>query len=304
MKKGRIIAVIVLNLVIVVSEVIFGLKAGSVGLIADAMHNLSDVIAMVIALIAIVYSEKKATPQMTFGYVRAEMMAGFINSIFLVGAMFYIIYESVMKFIHPEDVSGVIMMSVAGVALLANAVSVFILRGAGVGHSHKHDHGKEHHHNEDLNIKTAILHLVSDAAISFSVVIGGLVIHLLGFNYIDPILSIIFAGLIIFRAFSILKSTFFSLMDRHEHDIELIVAAIRSFGEVKNIHSVRYITPSSKDIYLFAHIVLDKNLRLCEVEEILEKIRKTLVEKHGITQITLQPETGKYSDDDILCDTH
>ncbi|NPV01203.1 MAG: cation transporter [Brevinematales bacterium] len=324
MKLRRLIAVIILNIVIVVTEIIFGVIGNSLGLVADAIHNFSDVIALGISFIALKYAEREVSEKMTYGYIRSEMMAGFVNSIFLILAMMYVVFESVKKLLSPEPVQGVTMMIVAGVAVLANGLSVMLLRGAGVGHAchHGHDHEREHGHDlhgencevvahedvprrevEDMNIRAATLHLLSDVAISAAVILGGLAITLWQIPAIDPIISILFAVYITIKGIGILRATFFSLMDRTDGNLNKIVEAMKEFPEIENIHGVHMTHPSSKDTLFTAHIVVPSKMPMEEVENLLERIREKL-KTMGITHIVIQPETRKYARDTILCDGH
>jgi cobalt-zinc-cadmium efflux system protein len=322
MKLRRLIAVIILNIVIVVTELIFGVIGNSLGLVADAIHNFSDVLALGISFIALKYAEREVSERMTYGYIRSEMMAGFVNSIFLILAMMYVVFESVKKLIAPEPVQGVTMMIVAGVAVIANGLSVLLLRGTGAGHTHHHDHDHEHGHDlqgencevvaheempkrevENMNIRAATLHLLSDVAISVAVILGGLAITLWQIPAIDPIISILFAIYITIKGIGILRATFFSLMDRTDSNLNKIVEAMKEFPEIENIHGVHMTHPSSKDTLFTAHIVVPSKMPMEEVENLLERIREKL-KSMGITHIVIQPETRKYARDTILCDGH
>lgn len=308
MKKGVTIAVILLNLAIVASEIIFGIVANSMGLIADALHNFSDVVALVITYLAIVYAEKAATKRMTYGYVRSEAMAGFVNSLLLILAMVYIGYESVMKLLNPQPVDGWYMLIVAAIAAVGNGISVFLLKDNPAhshGHSHEHHHDEEHEHKheEDLNIRSAILHLTGDVAISLAVVLGGLAIIFFKLNFIDPVLSLGFTVWILIKSISLFRSSFYKMMDRNEEDVDRIVALICGTEGVLSVHEVHWSQPSSKDSYFSAHLVLKENLELCQVEGLIETIRERLA-KEGITHLVLQPETIKYDSDNILCQSH
>lgn len=295
----RFAAVIVLNLVIVVLEIVYGYRADSMGLLSDAFHNLSDVAALFVAFLAFRYSRKSATEKMTYGYVRAEMMGGFVNSLFLFGAMAYVIYESVVKILHPRPVEGVPMMVVAGVAAVINALSALILSGTEVAHSHAaHAHG-----GRDLNTRAAILHMASDVGISLCVVAGGLVIRLTGFSLVDPILSLAFALFILYQAAKIFREAFRSLMDYQGGDLREIVEAISSFEGVMSVHDAHFTSPSSKDKFFSIHVVVDCKMSIGEFECLAEAIRDKL-KGFGVTHSVIQPETEKYACDGILCRRH
>lgn len=307
-KKQKVALVIALNLAIVALEVVYGVVANSVSLIADAVHNLGDVLAVFVTFVALTLGAQKASESMTFGFVRAEMMAGFVNAFFLLLSMGYILYESVLKLIHPEAVKAEYMIGIAAVALAANGVSAVILHriGGEYAHAHRHEHaphGSRDHHHHDFNIRSAYLHMLSDALISLGVVIGGVVISLFGIYTIDPILSILFSLFILKETVSILKHSFFSLMDINTDDLGPIEECILSFDNVHSIHDLHVHRPSSKEMYLTAHLVFDADLTLAEVETLLKEIR-TKLRSMGITHSVLQPETMEMAQENILCSAH
>ncbi len=308
--------VMALNLVIVIAEISFGIFSNSMGLIADALHNLSDVAAIFVAYLAIVFSEKKASSRMTFGYIRSEMMAGFINSFVLVGAMGIVIFESVERLLHPVPVEGGIMMIVAGVALVANVISLLILKdmhfhGLGDSHDHsEHDHheheGHSHPTRENINVKAAMLHMLSDVGISAAVVLGGLLVSLGQWYWLDPALSLAFSAYIIYEAIKILRTTFSSLMDASnikEKEMDKILASITGFKEIKSVHDVHLTQPSSKDRFFSAHIVLEKDLTLDKIDRLILDVKHQL-EQYDITHCVLQPESADFHKEDILCCDH
>ena len=277
-------------------EVFYGLVANSVALIADAIHNLGDVLAVIVTFIALVLGTKKASASMTFGFIRAEMMAGFINSLFLLVTMVYILYESVIRLLYPEKVLSEYMIVIAAVAFVANGISAVILHRIGGefthSHHHTHDHHEgehDHHHHEshnhhDLNIRSAYLHMLSDALISLGVVIGGLVIYFFNINSVDAVLSILFSLYIIKETFGVLRHTFLSLMDINHDDLAPIEALLLESKSIHSVHDLHLHRPSSKEMYLSAHLVFDEELTLGEVETILLSIREALRKKGGQTR--------------------
>jgi len=295
-QKNRFIIAIILNSLIVVIEIISGLISGSVSLITDAFHNFGDVLALIISLIALLYREKKATLKMTYGYIRSEMMGGFVHSFFLILSMLFIFTESIQRIIKPSTVNSIYMIVIASIAFLINAISAFLIKDK--PHLHK---DKEAH--EDLNIKASFVHLLGDALFSLGVVSGGILMLIFNIQYIDPILSIIFSIIIIAESIDILKKTFLSLMDAAPEQLNKITNQILSHSEIKSIHDIHIIKPSSKDIHFSAHIVLKKALSLEKIENLLEVLRCELA-SFGITHILFQPETEKYHNSEYLCQSH
>ena len=144
---------------------------------------------------------------MTFGFLKAESMAGFVNSLILMITLIFIIYEATLRLIHPEEVKGLFVIIFGFIAFIVNLVSALILK-----HHHHHEED-DHHHHEDINIAAAYIHLLSDALLSLSVVIGGIFIYLFQISIIDTILSLIFSIYIFKEIFPILKKSYKVLME-------------------------------------------------------------------------------------------
>ena len=287
--------VIFLNISLVAAEISAGVYSGSMALLADALHNLGDVLALIISLVALIYGAKKATDSMTFGYIKAEMMAAFLNALFLVVTMLFILAESLHRLFVPNDINAPIVIAASLIALLINALSTWLLSQKNLEHHHhEHDDHHHHHHHEDMNIKAAYLHMLSDAALSLSVVVGGVVIYLFGIVVIDTLLSLLFSIYIIKETLPLLRKSFFALMDANADDIKEIEQLILASSEVASVHDLHLYRPNSRECYGSAHIVLREDLCLSQIETILETIRERL-SNAGITHFVLQPESIKYN---------
>ena len=301
-KKKTLQKVIFLNIVLVIAEIAAGIFSGSMALIADAFHNLGDVLALFISLVAIIYGAKEASQKMTFGYIKAEMMAAFVNSLFLIITMLFILFESLTRLYEPHPIDAPIVIIASLVALLVNGYSTYLLRHGGVEHHHHHDN--HNHAHEDLNMRSAYLHMLGDAMISLSVAIAGVFIYFFGIVSIDTLLSILFSIYIIKETFPLFKRSFFALMDSSGGvDVEEIENIILQKQLIESVHDLHIYTPNSKEIYGSAHIVLRQNLSLEEIETLLEELRVDLA-KIGINHFIMQPETQKYSDGNIACQGH
>ena len=298
-KKSTLQKVISLNISLVIAEIIAGIYSGSMALIADAFHNLGDVLALFISLIAIVYGAKKASESMTFGYIKAEIMAAFINSLFLIITMIFILIESVNRFLNPTEINAPIVIFVSLIALFINAYSTILLKQNNIEHHHDHDEEEHHHHeHEDMNIKSAYLHMLGDAVISLSVAVGGVIIYFFGIVAIDSVLSVLFSIYIIKETFPILKKSFYSLMDSNIDDLKQIEnLIINSDSHILSIHDLHLYRPNSSECYGSVHIVLNENLTLLEIETILENIR-FILSKNEITHFIIQPESIKYNNNE------
>ncbi|MBK3331489.1 cation transporter [Persephonella atlantica] len=284
--KLKVSIAIVLNMIIVILQIVIGLYAHSMALITDAVHNFQDVISLIIAFVAIYFMSKKPTETMTYGYLRSEVMAGFINSAFLLGAIFLIIISSIERFFKPVEVESIYVIVMGAIAFVINAFSAYLLG------FHGHSHGEDH---EDLNIRAAYLHLLSDAGISLGVVIGGIVIYFYGLNWVDPFISIVFSLYILRETIPVLKKSYMILMESVPSgiDVKHIKDIILENPEIYDVHDMHIWALSSKDIYLSAHVVLRNDVDIEEFDSIVLDIRKRL-EAEGINHITLQPETRNF----------
>ncbi|MDD3441791.1 MAG: cation diffusion facilitator family transporter [Sulfurimonas denitrificans] len=289
-KKNKILKkVIFLNIFLVVAEIFAGIYSGSMALLADALHNLGDVLALFISLVAVVYGTKKADDFMTFGYIKAEMMAAFVNSIFLVITMLFILLESIERLFTPNSIDAPVVIVASLVALLINGFSSWLLGRSNIEHEHHH-----HHDHEDMNMKSAYLHMLSDAVISFSVAVGGVLIYFFGIVAIDSILSILFSIYIILETYPLLKKSFYSLMDSNVDDIKEVEAIILCFDEVLSIHDLHLYRPSSREFYGSVHIVFKNDLLLSEVDKLSNLIRERLCDE-GITHFVIQSESVEFA---------
>jgi len=296
--QRRVTLVIVLNLAIVIIESTVGVISGSLALLSDAWHNLSDVLALTVTVIALGLGTRPATPTMTYGYVRSEMMATFINAGFLSLLMIWVAIEAVDRLLHPLPVNGWLTMITAGIALVVNTASAVILGG----HTHAHHH-EDHHH--DLNVRVAFWHMASDAILSLAVVLGGGAMILWGIPWIDSVLSLVFAAVILIASAKLISQSFSSLMDRTDPKIlDKFSNIIQKNPLVLEQHDVHLICPSSRERYFSAHIVLNETLNLAQVEQIIEELRHELSHA-GATHILLQPETNKYAASNMThCNAH
>jgi cobalt-zinc-cadmium efflux system protein len=301
--QRKVALVIILNIFIVIVESTVGVISGSLALLSDAWHNLSDVLALIVTAIALGLGTRAATSTMTYGYVRSEMMATFINASFLSLLMIWVSVEAVDRLIHPMPVDGWLTMVTAGIALIVNTASAVILGGH--SHAHAHEHDEDAHHHHDLNVRAAFWHMASDAILSLAVVLGGGAMILWGIPWIDSVLSLMFAAVILIASAKLISQSFSSLMDRTDpKTVSKFSNIIQKNPSVLEIHDVHLIRPSSREYYFSAHIVLEETLSLANVERIIEELRHDLSHA-GATHVLLQPETNKYAgEDNVHCNGH
>ena len=299
--QRKVALVILLNILIVITESTVGVISGSLALLSDAWHNLSDVLALIVTAIALGLSSRPASATMTYGYVRSEMMATFINASFLSLLMIWVAVEAFERLLHPVAVNGWLTMITASIALIVNTGSAVILGG----HAHVHTHDHKDHHHDDLNVRAAFWHMAGDAILSLAVVLGGGAMIVWGIPWIDSVLSLIFTVVILGVSIKLISQSFSSLMDHSDpRRLAKLSDILTSHPSVLEVHDVHLIHPSSREHYFSAHIVLNELLTLREIETIIETLRHNLTHA-GATHILLQPETHKYAGDtDMHCNNH
>jgi len=274
--RNNLIITMVLNFTITVSEVIGGIIAGSLSLVSDALHNLSDGVAIIITYLALKISQRENNERLTFGYKRAEILAAFFNSIVLLSISIYLFKEAYLKLINPQPIDGLLMIAVAIIGLLANLISTLLLRK---------DSGK------NLNIRSAYIHLFSDTLSSVGVVIGGVLIYFYKVYFVDPVLTFLIGIYVIKECLEIVKEAVEILMQATPKDIDInrIKKEIEGLEEVKNIHHVHIWRLDDNDIHFECHINLKEDLTVTQIVPLYEKIGRIL-RAYNITHSTIQIE--------------
>ena len=274
----KIFWVTLLNLSITIAEIVGGLLSGSLALLSDSLHNLSDTVAIAISYIANKVAQRPENPRKTFGYKRTEILAALINSTVLLAVSAFLIVEAIRRWRNPETIDGTLMIVVAIIGLVANLVSVYLLE-------------KDSHHS--LNIKSSYLHLLGDTVSSLGVVLGGIAIKLWALTWIDPLITLLISVYIIRETWKIIRTTVDILMQSGANlDYEAIKRDIEAIDHVQNLHHVHTWLVNESTIHFEAHIELD-DMTLCDVMPIYEQIEHLLIEHHGISHVTLQAEVNK-----------
>jgi cobalt-zinc-cadmium efflux system protein len=293
-KKGfRLWLAIILNVGITFAQVVGGIFAGSLALLSDALHNLSDVLALSISLFARKLVHKKSSSSKTFGFKRAEILAAFINAASLVVVSTYLIMEAIKRLIQSPDeiVDGNLVMIMAGVGIVGNALSVAIL--------HKES-------GENMNMRSAYLHLISDMLFSVAVLAGGFVIVKFGIYWVDPALSIVIAVYLIFISWKLFYKSLTVLMQFAPGEIDLtqVAAVISKYPEIDNIHHIHAWELNEDEIHFEAHIQIKENITIDKVCELLQRIEEELQSEFGLTHITLQPEFNRDCGEELFVEEH
>lgn len=284
-KGPRLIFVILLNFVITAAEVIGGIISGSLSLVSDALHNLSDGLAMMISYFAIKISGRPNDVKRTFGYRRASIMAALLNASVLIGISAFLFKEAYDKFVNPEVIKGGIMIWVALIGLAANALGVILLQKMSKG---------------DMNIKSAYLHLLADTFSSVAVVLGGILILTLQIYWVDPLLTVLISIYILKESIGILREAVNILMQGAPKglDVMALVDELNGVAGVTDIHHVHVWSMDEKHVNFEAHVNVT-DMPVSDTKAVSEAFDRILIE-HGINHVTLQFECDSCHGADVI----
>ena len=278
LEKGdkRVGVAIVANLILTVAQVIGGILAGSLALIADALHNFSDVASLVIAFGARKIARRPADVRMTFGYGRVEIVAALINYTTLIVIGLYLIYEGGMRFIDPPEVKGWLVVILGSVALAVDALTALLTYSMQKG---------------SVNIRALFLHNLSDALASVAVIVGGSLILLYDLRWVDPLITILIAAYILYLAFTEIGGVIHTLMlgSPPEIDTDTVIDAVVDVDGVTEVHHVHFWQMGEHEAALDTHVVVDCD-RWGDLEEIKLAIKARLENEFGIGHSTLEFE--------------
>jgi len=273
---------------VAVLECVGGIRAGSLALLSDAAHVVMDVVALAIALAAAVQAKRPATQRQTYGFARYEILAALANGALLTAVTILIAIEAVRRFMHPELPAGGLMAGIAGIGFAVNlAVGLVLLRGD----------------RANLNLRAALLHVGGDALGAFGVIVGGLLILATGAAWIDPLLSLLVAVIIVAGVVRIVREATDVLLESAPGHVE--VPAVRSrigvVDGVVGVHDLHVWTIGSGAHALSAHVVLDDR-KLSEASLIMRAIDAAMHDEFAITHVTVQFECESCDPDTtIVC---
>lgn len=286
--KGRnLLFSILLNIVITVSQVVGGLISGSLSLLSDALHNLSDVVSLIISYVASMLSKKKASNNRTFGYKRAEVVAAFVNAATLIIVALYLVKEAIERFLHPVAIESGIVVWMALLGIIANGLSVLLLK--------KHSEG-------NLNMKSAYIHLLTDMLASVAVLAGGLLMKFFQIYWVDAALTFAIAVYLIYVGYDLLRGSTRMLMlfTPETLNIDDIISEVHKIKSVQKLHHIHVWNLNDDEVHLEAHLDFNENINLLRFNEILCEIEIVLKEKFGINHINIQPEFKKEDEKDYI----
>ena len=278
-KDRNLLISILLNSLITIAQIIGGFLSGSLALLSDALHNLTDVSSLIISYIASVLSKKKATKTRTFGYKRAEIIAAFINASSLIVIAIYLVFEAINRFFKPQKIEAelVIWLSILGIVI--NGLSVLLLKKDSVN---------------NINIRSAYIHHLTDMLASIAVLIGGILMKFYQVFWVDAALTMAIAIYLIIVGISLLKESFNILMlfTPKEIRIEDVVQEVIKEEQINNIHHIHIWQLNESEIHLEAHIDFNDDLKFSEFNKILKRLESILFEKFKINHFNIQPEYG------------
>jgi cobalt-zinc-cadmium efflux system protein len=279
---ARLICVMLLNFLITAAEVAGGILSGSLSLVSDALHNLSDGLSVIISYYAIKVSERQGDAKKTFGYRRASIMAALLNSSVLIGISLFLFKEAYDKFIHPTAVNGSLVIWVALISLVANFLSMLLLRKGSRG---------------DLNIKATYIHLLSDTLSSLGVILAGVLILFFKVYWVDPLLTVLISLYILWECVAIFRTAINILMQGVPEDIDVgeIETEVKEIAGIEGLHHVHIWCLDENHVNFEAHVnVADMSVSCAQA--ILTEVEKMLGERYGINHVTLQFEAGGIGD--------
>ena len=264
---------IVLNLLFVIIEAVVGWSENSLGLLSDAGHNLGDVFSLLLALIAFKLSKVHRTQHYTYGYKKSTILISLVNAVLLLGAVGAIVTESIRKLAFIQPVHGEAISWTAGIGILVNGFTAWLLM----------------RNQHDLNVRGAFIHMAADTLVSVGVLLSGLIISFTACYWIDPVISLVVAAVILFSTWQLLSESLrLSLDGIPKHiNMEKVKEVLHGDQRVKDVHHVHVWAISTTDVALTAHLVLDK---LSDMEPVKDNMKQRLREL-GIDHSTLEIES-------------
>jgi cobalt-zinc-cadmium efflux system protein len=276
-RKDKMFWAIGITGLILVLEAVGGIVSGSLALLSDAGHMLTDLAALLISLTAIIMAEKPASATHTYGFARMEVLAALGNAITFFLMVIGVAWEAIQRFAHPSFPDWKTMGIVAAVGFLANALSAWFLHGS---------------HEDDINIQGAWIHVMGDLASSLGVLIGVAVIAQTGWSWVDPLLSLAIALLIASGAFKLFRKALRILLESAPKGLtsEIIVSTLKTqISDVRDVHHVHLWEVGAGGVHLTAHLVV-RDQTLSQAQQIVDKAHHVLKAECGIQHATLQIE--------------
>ncbi len=287
-KRSRLVLVIFFNMVITVAEYIGGLLSGSLALISDAGHNLSDVLSLIMGYAGEKVSEKRPDKKFTFGLKRFEVAVALVNALSLIGIGFYIVYEAVARYLHPVHIDLKVMVPVAFIGLTGNLFSMLLLM-------------RERHRT--LNMKAAFLHLLYDTISSVAVIGAAIVLYFTGLVLVDLVISLMIVFMIAGSSLSIIRDSMRILLQGTPAHIDAddVFRNIERIANVASVHGLHIWSINSTEVFLSCHICAEGTPGTSDTDVIIRNVNTMLEQKYGIRHTTLQVENTRICSDSGTC---
>lgn len=281
----RVAVAVAVNIALTVVQIIGGILSGSLALIADALHNFSDAVSLIIAFGARKIARRPRDETMTFGYGRIEIVAALINYTTLIVIGLYLLCEAGARFIDPQPVAGWMIVIVAGFALAVDVVTAILTYTMS---------------KSSMNIRAAFLHNVADALGSVAVIVAGTLILLYDWRLVDPIVTVVIAGYILYQSFRDIGPVIRVLMLGSPPDTEtdVVLQAVRAVDGVNSIHHAHFWQMTEHKAALDAHVVIDEG-QWSRADEIKAAVKRTLRDRFSIDHTTLELECARHVCDEI-----
>ncbi len=279
--NARIFWAIAVNISLTLVQIIGGILSGSLALIADAIHNLSDALSLVLAFAARKIAQRPADDMMTFGYGRAEIVAALINYTTLILLGLYLTYEAVLRLFNPSEVDGWLVVFIAIFALAVDAITALLTYALS---------------KESMNIRAAFLHNVADALGSIAVIVAGTAIILYDWRLIDPLITLLIAGYILWQSATEIGGAIRILMLGSPPDLDTraILTAIRAMPGVAGLHHLHLWQMQEHEPALDGHLVIQKG-RWSDADQVKTEVKAALQERFGIFHVTLELECSVHA---------
>ncbi len=267
---------IAINIIFIIFEALFGFLSNSMALIADAGHNLSDVLALVFSWIAIILSQRKATLRYTYGLRRSTILVSLLNTIILLVAVAFIVYETVDRLRNPVKIDAGNVIIVAAVGIVINGFTAWLFL-------------KDQ--KRDLNIRSAFVHFIADTLVSLGVVVTGIIVAFTGIEWFDPAISFVIVGVILYSSYHLLIDSVNLALDAVPDHIDLqdVKQYLESVPEVTDVHDLHIWALSTTETALTVHL---KTVTRTDTA-FITGIQQQLQERYGIGHATIQVEYGE-----------
>jgi cobalt-zinc-cadmium efflux system protein len=266
---------IAINIIFIIVEAFFGYFSNSMALVADAGHNLCDAVALVFSWIAVILSQRKPTLKFTYGFRRSTILIALFNTIFLLAAVVFIVWETIARIGNPIEINSTSVISVASIGIGVNGFTAWLFL-------------KENKH--DLNIRSTFVHFFADALVSIGVVVAGIVMALTGIVWVDTLVSFIIVAVILYSLYHLLIDSVNLALDAVPENInmEAIGEFLKTLPEVEAIHDLHIWALSTTNTALTVHLATNTQTDVAFVTNIQHRLRK----QFGIEHATIQVEYG------------